>query len=343
MVSFQNVGKFILSGVDVHVPEGVIVGVIGASGAGKTTILKLACGLLACESGIVRTMGKDPVKCRKEISMDLRAYFSEHFYFDGDDTVLHQFELFSSFSQSLRRRKEGIHLAALQAEGDVNQRHKEQLGYRQQCCGRKQTSTLERERYWKEYEMLADVFQISDYVGKRVSQLSLGQRRRVELVSVLLGNARLLILDEPTNGLDGQGRQAFWKQLAQKKDSGATVLLSSHNMQEIGQLCDRIILLNRGKVLYYGDREELLHSYAPAARIQVQFAGRIPDMEDLPLLKYSVEGDRLEIFYNAAVVTAAEIVQHIIGQTKIIHINIVRQNLEDVVLQGKVYKEFHKA
>ena len=309
MVSFQNAGKFILSGVDVQIPEGVTVGVIGASGAGKTTLLKLACGLLESESGIVRTMGKNPVRFRKEISMDLRAYFSVHFYFDGDDTVLRQFQLLSFLWQHPQYLQRGHRL--------------------------KSASSLEREMYWKEYAMLADLFQISDYQGKRVSQLSLGQRRRVELASVLLGDARLLVLDEPTNGLDGQGRQVFWKQLGQKKESGVTILLSSHNMQEIGQLCDRIILLDRGKVLYYGGREELLHCYAPSARIEIQFAGRIPDMEDLPLLRYSVEGDMLEIFYNAGNVTAAEIVQHIVGQTDIMSINIIRQNLADVVLQGK--------
>ena len=208
MVSFQNAGKFILSGVDVQIPEGVAVGVIGASGAGKTTLLKLACGLLECENGIVRTMGKDPVRYRREISGNLRAYFSEHFYFDGEDTVLHQFQLLSFLSQ--------------------------QSHYSQQSIN--SNDSAERELYWKEYKMLADLFQISDYEGKRLSQLSLGQRRRVELASVLLGNARLLVLDEPTNGLDGQGREAFWKQLGQKKESGVTILLSSHNMQEIGQL-----------------------------------------------------------------------------------------------------------
>lgn len=309
MVSFQNVGKFILSGVDAQIPEGVVVGVIGASGAGKTTLLKLACGLLESEHGIVRTLGRDPVRCRKEIAAQLRAYFSEHFYFDRDDTVLHQFQL----------------LYSLERQSHCWQRD----------FWRKSAYSLEGEAYWEEYKKLADIFQISDYEKKRVSQLSLGQRRRVELASVLLGAARLLIFDEPTNGLDGQGRQAFWRQLGKKRDSGVTILISSHNMQEIGQLCDRVILLDKGRLLYYGGREEMLRQYAPAARIEVQFEGKIPDMEDLPLLKYSVEGAMLRIYYHAGAVTAAEIVQHMVRQTDITGISIVRQNLEDVILQGK--------
>ena len=289
MVYFQKAGRYILKDVDLYIPKGVAVGVIGASGAGKTTLLKLACGLLACEHGTIHTLGMDPVSERRKLVTDLRAYFSEYYLFQREDTVK---------SQSR---------PALPV-------------YR-----------MDRDYFRKEYKRLEGKFCLSGYVDKRVSELSMGQRRRVELAAILMGEAKLLLLDEPAIGLDERGKRAFWKELQRKKEAGATVLISSHNMAEIEQVCDRILLLGKGKVLYYGDREGLMCRYAPVNRMEIQFEGRIPDMEDLPLLGYGIEDDTLHLSYHADLVTAAEITQRILEQTSIARINIVRQDLTDVI------------
>ncbi len=289
MVYFQKAGRYILKDVDLYIPKGVAVGVIGASGAGKTTLLKLACGLLACEHGTVHTLGMDPVSERRKLVTDLRAYFSEYYLFQREDTVKSQFRLMETV-------------------------------YR-----------MDRDYFRKEYKRLEGKFCLSGYVDKRVSELSMGQRRRVELAAILMGEAKLLLLDEPAIGLDERGKRAFWKELQRKKEAGATVLISSHNMAEIEQVCDRILLLGKGKVLYYGDREGLMCRYAPVNRMEIQFEGRIPDMEDLPLLGYGIEDNTLHLSYHADLVTAAEITQRILEQTSIARINIVRQDLTDVI------------
>lgn len=289
MVYFQKAGRYILKDVDLYIPKGVAVGVIGASGAGKTTLLKLACGLLACEHGTVHTLGMDPVSERRKLVTDLRAYFSEYYFFQREDTVKSQFRLLETAYQ------------------------------------------MDRDYFRKEYKRLEGKFCLSGYVDKRVSELSMGQRRRVELAAILMGEAKLLLLDEPAIGLDERGKRAFWKELQRKKEAGATVLISSHNMAEIEQVCDRILLLGKGKVLYYGDREGLMCRYAPVNRMEIQFEGRIPDMEDLPLLGYGIEDDTLHLSYHADLVTAAEITQRILEQTSIARINIVRQDLTDVI------------
>lgn len=289
MVYFQKAGRYILKDVDLYIPKGVAVGVIGASGAGKTTLLKLACGLLACEHGTIHTLGMDPVSERRKLVTDLRAYFSEYYLFQREDTVKSQFRLMETV-------------------------------YR-----------MDRDYFRKEYKRLEGKFCLSGYVDKRVSELSMGQRRRVELAAILMGEAKLLLLDEPAIGLDERGKRAFWKELQRKKEAGATVLISSHNMAEIEQVCDRILLLGKGKVLYYGDREGLMCRYAPVNRMEIQFEGRIPDMEDLPLLGYGIEDDTLHLSYHADLVTAAEITQRILEQTSIARINIVRQDLTDVI------------
>lgn len=161
--------------------------------------------------------------------------------------------------------------------------------------------------------------------------MSTGQRRRVELAALLMGDTDLLLLDEPTNGMDEQGKRAFWEEICRKKEAGTTILFSSHNMAEIGQTCDRILLLDKGNVCYYGDREGLLNRYAPVNQIDIQFSGVIPDMEDLPLLRYSLENDRLRLSYNANHITAAEITKRILEQTSIIRISVTRHDLADVI------------
>ena len=76
MVSFENVSKFILSDVSIHIPKGSAVGIIGASGAGKTTFMKLACGLLESDGGNVYTMGKNPVIHRRQLGRKMSCFFT---------------------------------------------------------------------------------------------------------------------------------------------------------------------------------------------------------------------------------------------------------------------------
>lgn len=182
MICFQNAGKFVLKDIELHIPAGVAVGIIGASGAGKTTLLKLVSGLLESDMGLVRTMGKNPVKERRQLSTCLRAYFAEHIYFQEEETVRCQFQLMEALYP------------------------------------------CDRDMFLKEYRMLERQFHFAEYVDKLVKQLSLGQRRRVELAAVLIGEFGLYLFDEPVNGLDEQGKRVFWKQLQRKKESGATIL-----------------------------------------------------------------------------------------------------------------------
>ena len=140
------------------------------------------------------------------------------------------------------------------------------------------------------------------------------------------------MFDEPTNGLDEQGKRVFWEQLQKKKESGASILVSSHNMEEIRQVCDRIILLDQGRVLYYGDRDGLLRRFAPVNQMEIRFAGKIPDMEDIPVMWYDLEQDKLRLAYNTNHISAAEIIQGLIRQTRIVRIHMRKQTLSDVIM-----------
>ena len=156
-----------------------------------------------------------------------------------------------------------------------------------------------------------------------------------ELATVLLDHARLILLDEPTVGIDESGKQIFWKQLQKKKERGITILIASENMTEIEKSCDRVILLDAGRLLYYGSQERLMRRYAPINEMEIVFHGRFPDMEDLPLIRYSIDHNKLKFKYNKNVISTLEIINHVAEQTVVAGMNVISPKLEDVILMWR--------
>ena len=106
-------------------------------------------------------------------------------------------------------------------------------------------------------ELLAQVG-LQDYASNRVDELSGGMKRRLVLARALINNPQVVFLDEPTTGLDPDARQDFWKLVSQLKQQGCGVLLTTHYMDEAQRLCDRLILLQQGKIIDQGTPEELI-------------------------------------------------------------------------------------
>ena len=111
----------------------------------------------------------------------------------------------------------------------------------------------------------------------RVDALSGGNQRRVVIARALLNNPQVLILDEPTTGLDPQGRRLVWQKLRQLKEQGVTLILTTHYMEEAAQLCDRLVVMNDGLILAEGHPEELIRSTVLPFCIEV----RLP-LESIP-------------------------------------------------------------
>jgi lipooligosaccharide transport system ATP-binding protein len=106
-------------------------------------------------------------------------------------------------------------------------------------------------------ELLAQVG-LQDYASNRVDELSGGMKRRLVLARALINNPQVVFLDEPTTGLDPDARQDFWKLVSQLKQNGCGVLLTTHYMDEAQRLCDRLILLQQGKMIDQGTPDELI-------------------------------------------------------------------------------------
>lgn len=289
MLTLEQVNKFVLSNVTVHIPKGVAVGVIGASGAGKTTFLKLACGLLSPEAGKVYTFGKNPVKQQKMLGKQVGCLLENMSLLNGEHSVLENF----------RER---------------------QIVYR-----------MSEVEFSKEYRQLTERFGICTLEQELVKNLSFGQRRRVELAVTLLHRPELLLLDEPTIGLDERAKTVLREVLLERVQEGVSVVMTSHELREVSQICQRLIVLEKGTLLYYGEEAVLLRQYAPVDCMRLKLSGRLPDMEDLPLKQYVVAGEEVTLYYNSNYITAAEILENVLRQTSVGEITIKKPELTEVI------------
>jgi len=112
----------------------------------------------------------------------------------------------------------------------------------------------------KTLEPLLDFMELGDKKKVRIRELSGGMKRRLIIARALIHKPRLLILDEPTTGLDPQVRHTIWEKLRQLKNDGTTILLTTHYMEEAFQICDKILIMDKGKKILEGEPRDLLNT-----------------------------------------------------------------------------------
>ncbi|MGY1580625.1 ABC transporter ATP-binding protein [Streptomyces sp. MN13] len=127
----------------------------------------------------------------------------------------------------------------------------------------------------------------------RVKQLSGGERRRLDLALALLGDPEVLFLDEPTTGLDAEGRRETWDLVRALRDGGTTVLLTTHYLEEAEQLADRLAILHEGRIAASGTPDEV--TAAQPSRISFElpegyFLGDLPALGELGVVGHDVDG-----------------------------------------------------
>jgi len=123
---------------------------------------------------------------------------------------------------------------------------------------------------------LLDFFALNHKRNAQVSQLSGGMARRLMLARSLINDPSLVILDEPTTGLDPQSRHQVWDKLRDLRSRGLTLVLTTHYMEEAANLCHRLIIMDKGRILVQGSPEELIQKYAGTSIIEVENPG--PDI-----------------------------------------------------------------
>ena len=219
-----------LKNVNLEIPDGQFVGLIGHTGSGKSTLTQHLNGLVKATSG--------------------------HIYYNGEDIYDEK------FSMKKLRSKVGLvfqypehQLFETEVLADV-------------CFGPKNQGLSKEECEKRALEALKLVGLKEKYYKSSPFELSGGQKRRVAIAGVLAMRPKVLVLDEPTAGLDPKGRDDILDQIAYlHKQSDMTVILVSHSMEDIARYADRIIVMNKGSVMYNGAPKEVFAHYQELEKI----------------------------------------------------------------------------
>ncbi len=192
--------------------------------------------------------------------------------------------------------------------------------------------------YQKNASRLIEMLDIGEIVKTPARQLSLGQRMRCEIAASLLHSPSILFLDEPTIGLDAVSKIAvreFIKQLNREK--GTTVILTTHDMQDIEALTERILLIGKGKILLDGSLEELKKRRSTHRTITVDYSGdSLPNLENTELIK-DLNG-HAQLRLDTEKLPVAQAISIISSQVDVTDVSVEGESIDDLVVS--LYKEF---
>ena len=130
---------------------------------------------------------------------------------------------------------------------------------------------LSRRELKPKIDELLDFVQLTERAGDKVEPLSGGMKRRLTIARSLVNDPELLLLDEPTTGLDPQARHVVWDRLFRLKQRGVTLVLTTHYMDEAEQLCDRLVVMDHGRIVAEGSPRQLIDKYSTREVVEVRF------------------------------------------------------------------------
>jgi lipooligosaccharide transport system ATP-binding protein len=193
---------------------------------------------------------------------------------------------------------------------------------------------LPRARVAARANELLEFAQLEDRAKAKVDDLSGGMKRRLTIARALINDPRILLLDEPTTGLDPQARHILWDRLFRLKERGTTLVLTTHYMDEAEQLCDRLVVVDKGKVMAEGSPAELIRKYSSKEVLEARFGS---DHNADAATRLTGVGDRIEVLPDRVLVYSSD------GEATLAHVNelglkpitslVRRSSLEDVFLR----------
>jgi len=224
--------KVAVRDIELVIPQGSVVGLVGANGAGKTTFLKMMSGLLHPSSGEIQVLGHTPHLREPAFLRRIGMVMGQKSQMWVDIPAYDTFML----------------LAAIYGLDETKARAR--------------------------VEELATLFGVSGQLGVQVRRLSLGERMKLEVMAALLHEPDLLILDEPTIGLDVLAKETLRRFIRDyNKEQKTTIILSSHDMEDISELCDSLLVIHKGELVFKGSLTDFTRDQALKSRVQEILAG----------------------------------------------------------------------
>lgn len=198
---------------------------------------------------------------------------------------------------------------------------------------------VEQISYRRTLDELTSLLDLTELLRTPARQLSLGQRMRCEIAASLLHEPKVLFLDEPTIGLDAISKHAvrdFIRKINQEKKT--TVILTTHDMQDVEALSERIILIGKGQILLDGNLSELKKRYGTMKTIQVEYmGGTLPAKEGIAI--QSRQMGNLTILVDTEQISISEAIIHLSSNLEVIDLSVASTSAEEMVMS--LYQEFH--
>lgn len=198
---------------------------------------------------------------------------------------------------------------------------------------------IDSKTYKENKNYYIDIFDIDDFINQPVRQLSLGQKMRANIALSLLHNPKILYLDEPTIGLDVLAKDKFRKSLKQiNKDKGITIILTTHDMMDVEELCNRIIMIDKGKKLFDGSLNDFKSEYNKGFNIRVIFKDEGSILNDYRFVLIEDKGIEKCYEVHRKLLSPSEAISYITQNYNIKDVRIEEMNIEKI-LKG-VYESF---
>lgn len=152
----------------------------------------------------------------------------------------------------------------------------------------------------KKADSLLKFFQLEEKRDVDVDELSTGMKRRLILARALVNDPQILLLDEPTTGLDPQARHLIWDKVRELKKQGVTIILTTHYMEEAAELCDRVLIVDAGKIIEEGKPSELIEKHVGEEVLEVESADQVMTtlQKQFPEARLEVVGEKIHVFTN---------------------------------------------
>lgn len=257
--TFLGMERPALNNISASLRQGIITGLVGPDGAGKTTLIRLMAGLLHPTKGAINVMGYDTVKQCNHLH-EIMGYMPQKFGLYEDLTVMENLEFYAKLH--------GL-------------------------SGQDKKNTFDR---------MLTFTSLTPFIHRLTDKLSGGMKQKLGLACALLGRPKILLLDEPSVGVDPLSRRHLWDMMQVLTQEGITVLWSTSYLDEADK-CQEVLLLNEGKLIFYGPPQELTQRVAGRVfQLDVPFEGRRQVLAEYlnnpELIDGVLQGNKIRLVYS---------------------------------------------